>query len=159
MHSEYNIRTLYYGLRSTLMGRAFTVLNYMLTQNGFTCTVRYVRGGVDVPVKIEWSDPATISVSVNGEEPLRHELETDADGNITYDGMSSLATNIARGVLKVDRGAAEPAASQLDATPCFPILLRMLQLLLSANDKRPEFDDETIRILRDIMAVLQKATR
>ena len=140
MHSEYNIRTLYYGLRSTLMGRAFKVSDPV--PNGFTCTVRYVRGGVDVPVKIEWSDPATISVSVNGEEPLRHELETDAGGNITYDGMSSLATDIARGVLNVDCRAAEPAASRL-----------------SANETRQEFDDETIRILRDIMAVLQKATR
>ena len=140
MHSEYNIRVLYYGLRSTLMGRAFTVSDPV--SNGFTCTVRYVRGGVDVPVKIEWSDPATISVSVNGEEPLRKNLETDAGGNITYDGMSSLATDIARGVLKVDRGAAEPAAGRL-----------------SANETRQEFDDETIRILRDIMAVLQKATR
>ena len=130
MHSEYNIRTLYYGLRSTLVGRAFKVSDPV--PNGFTCTVRYVRGKVDVPVKIEWSDPATISVSVNGEEPLRHELETDADGNITYDGVSGLATDIARGVLKVDSGA-----SQL----------------------RSEFDDGTVRILRDIMAVLQKATQ
>ena len=139
MHSEYNIRTLYYGLRSTLMGRAFKVSDPVL--NGFTCTVRHVQGKVDVPVKIEWSDPATISVSVNGEEPLRHELETDAGGNITHDGMSSLATDIARGVLNVDCRAAEPAASRL-----------------SANETRQEFDDETIRILRDIMAVLQKAT-
>ena len=134
MHSEHNIRVLYQGLSSILKGRAFAVSDFVM--DGFTCTVR------SVPVKIEWSDPATISVSVNGEEPLRRQFETDAGGNITHDGMSSLATDIARGVLNVDRRAAEPAAGRL-----------------SVNETRQEFDDETIRILRDIMAVLQKATR